>query len=153
MIRRPPRSTRTDTLFPYTTLFRSAVLSGIILPRYHPGLSENGGYVIGFFFLVLGVLLQCSLARVLPRLVSADHIYMLDPGSPTRLTAGGVAPRLAGAPLGGEATSTAPSAVAGRGPAVDKVIAEVQVLRSLEIGTSSCRERVGQCVWITVVAV
>src|SRR3546814_7933462 len=26
MIRRPPRSTRTDTLFPYTTLFRSLVL-------------------------------------------------------------------------------------------------------------------------------
>src|SRR3546814_15869676 len=25
MIRRPPRSTRTDTLFPYTTLFRSSV--------------------------------------------------------------------------------------------------------------------------------
>src|SRR3546814_19437777 len=25
MIRRPPRSTRTDTLFPYTTLFRSTV--------------------------------------------------------------------------------------------------------------------------------
>src|SRR3546814_16340535 len=25
MLRRPPRSTRTDTLFPYTTLFRSAV--------------------------------------------------------------------------------------------------------------------------------
>src|SRR3546814_20722444 len=29
MIRRPPRSTRTDTLFPYTTLFRSN-LQGII---------------------------------------------------------------------------------------------------------------------------
>src|SRR3546814_3089376 len=28
MIRRPPRSTRTDTLFPYTTLFRSRVCSG-----------------------------------------------------------------------------------------------------------------------------
>src|SRR3546814_13938142 len=27
MIRRPPRSTRTDTLFPYTTLFRSLDLS------------------------------------------------------------------------------------------------------------------------------
>src|SRR3546814_4677346 len=26
MIRRPPRSTRTDTLFPYTTLFRSVAL-------------------------------------------------------------------------------------------------------------------------------
>src|SRR3546814_11664200 len=25
MIRRPPRSTRTDTLFPYTTLFRSYI--------------------------------------------------------------------------------------------------------------------------------
>src|SRR3546814_5587445 len=28
MIRRPPRSTLTDTLFPYTTLFRSAVWQG-----------------------------------------------------------------------------------------------------------------------------
>src|SRR3546814_19376024 len=28
MIRRPPRSTRTDTLFPYTTLFRSARRAG-----------------------------------------------------------------------------------------------------------------------------
>src|SRR3546814_1739937 len=27
MIRRPPRSTRTDTLFPYTTLFRSLYLA------------------------------------------------------------------------------------------------------------------------------
>src|SRR3546814_19650464 len=27
MIRRPPRSTRTDTLFPYTTLFRSLALA------------------------------------------------------------------------------------------------------------------------------
>src|SRR3546814_19423021 len=27
MIRRPPRSTRTDTLFPYTTLFRSRFVS------------------------------------------------------------------------------------------------------------------------------
>src|SRR3546814_11691265 len=27
MIRQPPRSTRTDTLFPYTTLFRSPLIS------------------------------------------------------------------------------------------------------------------------------
>src|SRR3546814_1860530 len=33
MIRRPPRSTRTDTLFPYTTLFRS-FRSG--LRAFHP---------------------------------------------------------------------------------------------------------------------
>src|SRR3546814_9793926 len=29
MIRRPPRSTRTDTLFPYTTLFRSRLLAAV----------------------------------------------------------------------------------------------------------------------------
>src|SRR3546814_1752248 len=33
MIRRPPRSTRTDTLFPYTTLFRS--------PFYEPNASRS----------------------------------------------------------------------------------------------------------------
>src|SRR3546814_16071179 len=37
MIRRPPRSTRTDTLFPYTTLFRSAdgVLGEVAAVRSH----------------------------------------------------------------------------------------------------------------------
>src|SRR3546814_4042724 len=34
MIRRPPRSTRTDTLFPYTTLFRSC---GGEYRRWHDG--------------------------------------------------------------------------------------------------------------------
>src|SRR3546814_2521706 len=38
MIRRPPRSTRTDTLFPYTTLFRSLALRvGRGLERAHAG--------------------------------------------------------------------------------------------------------------------
>src|SRR3546814_7625385 len=32
MLRRPPRSTRTDTLFPYTTLFRSELLEEHSLP-------------------------------------------------------------------------------------------------------------------------
>src|SRR3546814_5601174 len=38
MIRRPPRSTLTDTLFPYTTLFRS-----VPVDRAHPALFERGG--------------------------------------------------------------------------------------------------------------
>src|SRR3546814_9773625 len=39
MIRRPPRSTRTDTLFPYTTLFRSPPqLRQIYRARYRAGL-------------------------------------------------------------------------------------------------------------------
>src|SRR3546814_8195565 len=36
MIRRPPRSTRTYTLFPYTTLFRSALLRGLDAACEHP---------------------------------------------------------------------------------------------------------------------
>src|SRR3546814_13615195 len=35
MIRRPPRSTRTDTLFPYTTLFRSRIMAADL--RLHRG--------------------------------------------------------------------------------------------------------------------
>src|SRR3546814_1032265 len=38
MIRRPPRSTRTDTLFPYTTLFRSPGRG--VLPA-HPGIGSD----------------------------------------------------------------------------------------------------------------
>src|SRR3546814_10548726 len=43
MIRRPPRSTRTDTLFPYTTLFRSVDLRTTI------GAVDNGFVGIQFF--------------------------------------------------------------------------------------------------------
>src|SRR3546814_3440811 len=39
MIRRPPRSTRTDTLFPYTTLFRSR-FSHALRPREQPGVVQ-----------------------------------------------------------------------------------------------------------------
>src|SRR3546814_8048452 len=44
MIRRPPRSTRTDTLFPYTTLFRSAPnrCGGTSRDRrFHPGRDDD----------------------------------------------------------------------------------------------------------------
>src|SRR3546814_18078884 len=44
MIRRPPRSTRTDTLFPYTTLFRSLHLTNFSgLPLRLDELSINEG--------------------------------------------------------------------------------------------------------------
>src|SRR3546814_5664825 len=40
MIRRPPRSTRTDTLFPYTTLFRSRAWADRIQQHYFPELGR-----------------------------------------------------------------------------------------------------------------
>src|SRR3546814_13818242 len=44
MIRRPPRSTRTDTLFPYTTLFRAASLRSIAADWNERGiLTSTGG--------------------------------------------------------------------------------------------------------------
>src|SRR3546814_16922830 len=57
MIRRPPRSTRTDTLFPYTTLFRSASL----------GIPEG------------------NTARILPKMIGSQAIeyIILDDGSDT----------------------------------------------------------------------
>src|SRR3546814_10563619 len=41
MIRRPPRSTRTDTLFPYTTLFRSQGTFGKLRSRHEPSPRNN----------------------------------------------------------------------------------------------------------------
>src|SRR3546814_14737965 len=41
MIRRPPRSTRTDTLFPYTTLFRSRAWGLEVLCKHPPHYSSS----------------------------------------------------------------------------------------------------------------
>src|SRR3546814_6569189 len=41
MIRRPPRSTRTDTLFPYTTLFRS-----LEFPRFGDGRAYSSAWLL-----------------------------------------------------------------------------------------------------------
>src|SRR3546814_5875010 len=49
MIRRPPRSTRTDTLFPYTTLFRSAPRSrsapAAVQPHAHRQAVQLSGWL------------------------------------------------------------------------------------------------------------
>src|SRR3546814_16326450 len=49
MIRRPPRSTRTDTLFPYTTLFRSIVADALHVGQgavLHPDVAGCTGHVL-----------------------------------------------------------------------------------------------------------
>src|SRR3546814_2641096 len=51
MIRRPPRSTRTDTLVPYTTLFRSSRASGLCAIAAAALSGMSGGYRVGQFLL------------------------------------------------------------------------------------------------------
>src|SRR3546814_2911346 len=56
MIRRPPRSTRTDTLFPYTTLFRS-------IDDEDPYVQQSVGYTLRLYYdtpLVSGQLDQAT---------------------------------------------------------------------------------------------
>src|SRR3546814_19921154 len=56
MIRRPPRSTRTDTLFPYTTLFRSITnLNTLIGTRVTPVTLDLGGDGLNFVSSAAGV--------------------------------------------------------------------------------------------------
>src|SRR3546814_10493613 len=63
MIRRPPRSTRTDTLFPYTTLFRSvlACLSVVGLTFWHRPLALPDPSIGDMFSLHLTGMLACFL--------------------------------------------------------------------------------------------
>src|SRR3546814_3754231 len=63
MIRRPPRATRTDTLFPYTTLFRS---HGSVVPR--------PGGEIGDVDRDLGGEIYCLLLAGIDRLFDAPRI-------------------------------------------------------------------------------
>src|SRR3546814_4764873 len=67
MIRRPPRSTRTDTLFPYTTLFRSdgwdrTATAWMGSPLQLDG-ADIGGHMAGCTIRTRKILLQMSIAR------------------------------------------------------------------------------------------
>src|SRR3546814_8086980 len=78
MSRRPPRSTRTDTLVPYTPLFRSALIrfADILVPQRRMGRDERSHQR-----LALGVVGQCQFDAVASQpgffthegLVFADH--------------------------------------------------------------------------------
>src|SRR3546814_15646307 len=71
MLRRPPRSTRTDTLFPYTTLFRSQSHSHFPSALSDAAASCKGGMlagpadaVEGNAFLKFGVVILAALAAL-----------------------------------------------------------------------------------------
>src|SRR3546814_16475469 len=62
MIRRPPRSTRTDTLFPYTTLFRSltTAMQGVDTERLSIGVVALGTALAGLSGVVAAPLIALS---------------------------------------------------------------------------------------------
>src|SRR3546814_16423056 len=78
MLRRPPRSTRTDTLFPYTTLFRSDCLAAPEHDREAVGLGRdcyiafapNGNLVVaegeGFELLEFGTEMMVAIMGEIP---------------------------------------------------------------------------------------
>src|SRR3546814_3481324 len=100
MIRRPPRSTRTDTLFPYTTLFRSvdvdgggrrnAVLGEIVhQDRRAVGIEQlalQGGETMELLRRFHVLLELChALDRLLLRVREADAFGKRDGGNPHQL--------------------------------------------------------------------
>src|SRR3546814_6210369 len=58
MIRRPPRSTRTDTLFPYTTLFRAPLFW--LLSQLHALFGNWGWAIIALVVLIKAVFFKLS---------------------------------------------------------------------------------------------
>src|SRR3546814_15595036 len=72
MIRRPPRSTRTDTLFPYTTLFRSRALK--INPE-----SSAANLLKANVFMGRGKADKSAYAKARPYFIKARHLDELDP--------------------------------------------------------------------------
>src|SRR3546814_17858274 len=75
MIRRPPRSTRTDTLFPYTTLFRSPRRRDFGGRRMTDFFQSFLGFDFGWFVATLiGILLiALPLMFAVAMLISADR--------------------------------------------------------------------------------
>src|SRR3546814_8537150 len=140
MIRRPPRSTRTDTHFPYTTLVRSHLNSP---PTAHDPTTTTG-------------LTNCkgalSMARLNPGDATSDCFLLLsdikgfDADAPGGDGAGfAVFGEMVGGADVAEAIFNAPiSPTAGEGVMVGQML-EPQVTIK-KIGRASCRERGGQYV-------
>src|SRR3546814_15183137 len=131
MIRRPPRSTRTDTLFPYTTLFRSGADAGPV------------------------VLIDAVFKDVPDKIVVLLHRWFLGPRALDRLDR---LARLAqgSTASGGDFRSPADFALrhadAG-GEIAGDVWRRPAPVAQAELGLSSCKARVRQTVQITLVGV
>src|SRR3546814_19211172 len=98
MIRRPPRSTRTDTLFPYTTLFRSVRLFDAVI--FNDGVGEqflaHGFYVgiagpvckVQFDELASANVIYATKAKPFQRMVDGLSLRVQDAAFPCHANAG-----------------------------------------------------------------
>src|SRR3546814_14717677 len=151
MIRRPPRSTRTDTLFPYTTLFRSPPRSSTgrsrwcgTRPRtvctrrraFSPGVFPEGQDWPDGRHWKVAALGRCGLSK-------QGKLMPEGRNRPGSLQADQVQPFL-----------IASSGIRGRLLRLEGVCDPILARHDYpEIGSAPCRERVCQYVWISVVAV
>src|SRR3546814_20017308 len=119
MIRRPPISTRTDTLFPYTTLFRSVSSWGVVGRVVVVAAADfRRRYEVE----VLAVIAENSTAQTALRVRSGRDQALefdLQPDGVVHL-AGAVAHVAAGAPAGGQ-EAAAPLHVSGTGTSRERV--------------------------------
>src|SRR3546814_10985889 len=138
MIRRPPRSTRTDTLFPYTTLFRS---DRVVAPEAAAnGRRRRGGRMRA----ALGRLKPLQSPFSVPP-ADADRPALEEPHDKRPVRAGGragdrVEPRDRGGIVDPELARLQDEA----GPVREEAIEVVD--QPGQIGRASCRERVCQSV-------
>src|SRR3546814_8267833 len=87
MIRRTPRSTRTDTLFPYTTLFRSNIFVGSSIASWQEGAFSFLYYAdrvyqlpLGLIGIAIGIVLLPDLARKLRSGAEDQAMHSLNRG-------------------------------------------------------------------------
>src|SRR3546814_11799101 len=132
MIRRPPRSTRTDTLFPYTTLFRSLIRINVIASGVGGITESDATLAAASKAVIIGFNVRAdAAARKIIEANGLDLRYfsiIYDVIDQVKQVASGL--------LGVE---------------VREEIIGIAEVRD-EIGSASCGERVCQYVWIKVVA-
>src|SRR3546814_21159942 len=124
MVRRPPRLRRTDTLFPYTTVFRSGVARIVADHPRHQHARLDRGHRLLHHALLLGVVANLDVAderEILAERMAYEAVVGQDPAQ-VRVALEDDAEQVEGLPF-------------------DPVRARPQ-----EIGSASCRERVCQYV-------
>src|SRR3546814_10962845 len=137
MIRRPPRSTRTDTLFPYSTLFRS--VRDVAAVEYGAEIRQGAVSVKGDGEVVTGVVLQLKGANT--RQVLSDIRKKVE-GIQKSLPAGvRIVPIYDQSMLGEKAVTTVIKALA-EADVLIVVVLFIFLWNALpELGRAGCRER------------